>query len=295
VARVVVVGDAMLDVVTRPTTALAPTSDTPAHTRVGRGGSGANLAVALARAGHEVHYVAAVGRDAPGRIVHDELARAGVTARLEEVDGATGVVVAVVAADGQRAMLTDRGVNPLLSSAHVREVLRHPFDHLHVSGYTILDAATRAVGADALGLARAAGSSSSVDLCSVAPLMRVTPRVFLESAADATELFANEEEALALSDAATLEAGLDDLAQRFAEVVVTRGAAGAVVRRGAEEWRAVARGARVVDTTGAGDAATGAYLASRLIGDDVPTALEHAMTAAAAVVMGLGASGQSRL
>ena len=44
--RVVVVGDAMLDVVVRPSASVAPTSDTPSRVRVGRGGAAANLAVA---------------------------------------------------------------------------------------------------------------------------------------------------------------------------------------------------------------------------------------------------------
>ena len=294
-ARVIVIGDAMLDVVTRPVEEIAATSDTAARVRVGRGGSGANLALALAEGGHDVHYVAAVGRDAPGRIFRDELERAGVTALLEEFDGPTGVVVAVVAADGQRAMLTDRGVNPLLSRAHVQSVLGADFDHLHVSGYTFLDDATRAVGEDALSRAVATGSPSSVDVCSVGPLRRVSSSVFLAAVVDATELFANEEEAKAVTGAATLADALEDLAGRFAEVVVTRGRDGAVARRGAREWRAAAAGGHVVDTTGAGDAATGAYLASRLAGDEVDAALSCAMTAAAAAVGGLGAGGQSRL
>ena len=68
--RVVVVGDAMLDVVVRPSASVAPTSDTPSRVRVGRGGAAANLAVAIASAdpGLEVVYVAAVGDDAAGEL-----------------------------------------------------------------------------------------------------------------------------------------------------------------------------------------------------------------------------------
>ena len=294
-ARVVVVGDVMLDVVTRPTEPVAPTSDTDARTRVGRGGSGANLAVALAGAGHDVTYVGAVGTDAAGRIVVEELARAGVVARLEEHDGATGVVVALVAADGQRAMLTDRGVNPLLSAAHVARVLDEGFDHLHVSGYTLLDDATRARGVLALAHPGAPGSTRSVDVCSLAPLSRVTPSVFLGAARGATYLLANEEEALAVAGAADLAGALAVLSARFEEVVVTLGGRGALARRGAREWRARALDVAVSDTTGAGDAATGAYLGARFDGGDVDAALAAAMAAAAEVVAGLGSGGQSRL
>ncbi len=286
--RAVVVGDVMLDVVTRPSTTIAPTSDTPARARVGRGGSGANLAVALAGAGVEVTYVGAAGRDAAAAIFIDDLVGHGLRVRLEEVDAPTGVVVAIVAPDGQRAMMTDRGANPRLSIEHVAAVLDEPFDHLHVSGYTVLDDDTRAVARDALSLARARGSSTSVDVCSVAPLRAVGPASFLGATAGADSLFANEEEALALSGRADLDGALHMLAALFDEVVVTRGADGASARRHDREWRVGAASVEVIDTTGAGDAATGAYLAASLTGRDPEEALSAAMAAAAKVVAELG-------
>jgi len=36
--RIVVIGDVMLDVIVQPTSPVAPTSDTPANVRLGRGG-----------------------------------------------------------------------------------------------------------------------------------------------------------------------------------------------------------------------------------------------------------------
>ncbi len=76
--------------------------------------------------------------------------------------------------------------------------------------------------------------------------------------------------------------------------MVTLGADGAVARAGGVLYRASARGGEVLDTTGAGDAATGAYLAARLSGAPVGEALDVAMLAASEVVTALGADGQSR-
>ena len=281
----------MFDVVTRPLETVAPTSDTSARIRAGRGGSGANIAVAVAATGHDVLYVGVVGDDAVGRLVIEDLEHAGVRHCLQVVSGSTGVVVAIVAPDGQRAMLTDRGVNAELQLAHVVAALGEPFEHLHVSGYTLLDERTRAIGEAALARARVEGWRTSVDVCSVAPLRQVTPRAFLRAAALATMLFANEEEALALSEVDDAEQALAALAARFDELVVTRGGAGVVARRGEKEWSEPPHDTDVLDTTGAGDAATGAYLGARLSGDDVPTSLERAMAAAATVVRGLGARG----
>ena len=141
--RILVIGDVMLDVVVKPMTAVAPTSDTPARVRLSRGGSAANMSVALALTGHHVTFLGASGNDVAAQLFEESLREAGVRAALERVDAPTGVVVAMVGDDAQRAMLTDRGANPMLTMDHVLTQLERPFDHLHVSGYTFLDPTTR--------------------------------------------------------------------------------------------------------------------------------------------------------
>ena len=291
--RVLVIGDVMLDVIVKPHAAINPSSDTPASVRILRGGSGANLAVALALGGHDVTYVGACGDDIMAQIFVDDLIDSGVRAALEKGVAPTGVVVSLVGADAQRAMLSDRGANSSLSSDHVRHQLEEPFDHLHVSGYTMLDEHSRAVGVEALRRAATLGATTSIDVCSIGPLRIMTPQVFLDCAAGATFLFANEEESLALTGSPDAVSALDHLALEFGEVVVTRGVNGALARNDARHFEVTSLSEDVSDTTGAGDAATGAYLAVRLDGGTVDVALREAMKAASIVVRGLGARGQS--
>jgi sugar/nucleoside kinase (ribokinase family) len=293
--RVIVVGDVMLDVVVKPDTEIAPTSDTPSRVRLNRGGAAANMAEALAREGHHVTYVGACGDDLAAQLFEETLHRAGIDVALERLGEPTGVVVAVVDAEGQRAMMTDRGANSKLGYAHVLESLTQPFDHLHVSGYTLLDPLTIGVGRDALARANEMGRSTSVDVCSVAPLIALTPAVFMEAARGAGTLFANEEEALALSGASTVDAAIERLSHDFAEIVVTRGEFGVQARKGGADYHAASLSDQIIDTTGAGDAATGAYLAVRLGEGTIDQALEAAMSAASLVVRGLGSRGQSRI
>ena len=292
-SRVALIGDVVLDVAVVALGPVAPTSDTPADIRLGRGGSSANIATHLAARGHEVTFIGAIGDDAAGHLVRDELAAAGVRARLAEVAAPTGVVVALVDADGQRAMRTRRGAASGLLAEHVAAVLGEEVDHLHVSGYTLVDPATRAVGAAALRAQAAVGVSTSVDVCTLAPWRAAGADAFLAASAGAGLLFANEEEAELIGDG-PLEAALAALAARYPEVVVTRGAQGAVARRGAEEARAAARATRVVDTTGAGDAATAGYLDARLRGQSLVACLEAAAEEAARVVAVVGPGTQSR-
>ena len=294
VTSVAVVGDVVLDVVVRVRTPLAATSDTPAETVVGRGGSGANLAVALADAGCAVTFVGAAGRDGAARLVEDDLARHGVRAHLLRAGATTGTVVALVDEYGQRAMLTHRGANGALRADAVTAALADDVTHLHVSGYTVLDGRTRATAATLLARARDAGWSTSVDVCSVAPLRELGSEAFVAATRATSMLFANAEEAAALAGRDDLDGALDALAEVYGEVLVTRGPEGAAAVRGPERAVARARATTVVDTTGAGDAASGAYLAARLAGDPLAVALEAAMAAAARVVGGLGAVPYSR-
>jgi sugar/nucleoside kinase (ribokinase family) len=288
-----VIGDVMLDVVVKPDVDIAPTSDTPSRVRLGRGGSAANMAEVLLRAGHHVTYVGACGDDVGARLFETTLRELGADVVLQRTDETTGVVVAVVAADGQRAMMTDRGANSRLDTAHVERQLERPFHHLHVSGYTLLDPKTTAVGCLALETARELGRSSSVDVCSVAPLLAMTPARFLEASRGASMLFANEEEALALTGSTDVAEAVRRLSLDFDEVIVTLGEHGARARRGGVDYSATSSSADVVDTTGAGDAATGAYLSERLRDGSVNEALDIAMNAASDVVRGLGSRGQS--
>jgi sugar/nucleoside kinase (ribokinase family) len=201
------------------------------------------------------------------------------------------VVVALVDADAQRSMMTSRGANRQLTEAFVLSHLRLPLDHLHVSGYTLLDDASRRAGSAALEWARGVGCRASVDVCSVGPLLNVSAGVFLEAAQGASTLFANEEEAMELSDTEVASDALEVLALRFEEVVITLGVFGAAARRGDEVARVTSHVEEVIDTTGAGDAATGAYLAARLVGRTMSESLSDAMAASAVVVRGLGSRG----
>ena len=290
-SRILVVGDVMMDVVVRPHEAVAPTSDTPSSVRVARGGSAANVAVALARRvpDAEVVFVGCAGSDATAEWARSSLEESGVIARFQRVEGVTGVVVSLVAPDGQRAMMTDRGANPRL---RVSDVVSEFGDlrHLHVSGYQILDPATRGDVPNLLAQARRARATTSLDVCSLAPLLAAGVQIFSPSLAHTDYLFANEEEALALSGASSIDRALDVLASRVRVVVITRGSRGALARDGEHVALASSVASTVVDTTGAGDAATGVFLGSHLTGHSVQMALDEAMQYAAGVVTRLGAT-----
>jgi ribokinase len=264
VSGIVVLGDVMVDVVTRLSVPLAPGSDAPALIRLHGGGSAANTAAWLAQAGAEPVLVGRVGDDERGRGARDELRAAGVDARLvADPDLPTGTCVVIVGPDGERTMAPDAGANDGLSDADLSDDVLGAAGHLHVAGYALLRPGSRPAARAAISRALEHGMPVSVDPSSAALL---SPE-FLDHAAGAGLLLPNADEARMLSGEGDPERAARALATRFGEVVVTLGADGALWTDGRESVRADPVPVEAaVDSTGAGDAFAAGLLAARLDG-----------------------------
>ncbi|MCP3756661.1 PfkB family carbohydrate kinase [Streptomyces sp. TBY4] len=297
-----VVGDVVTDVVAVHAEPLAPGTDTPARIRTLPGGAGANAACWAARAGGpEVRLLARVGADSAGW--HERaLLDAGVRPELvvDPVEP-TGTVVALVGEDAERTFLTDSGASLRLSPADWEPGLLDGVAHLHLSGYLFFADPSRELARVALRAARARNVPVSVDPASAGFLAALGPQRFLAAAAGVGVLLPNEDEALLLTGtrgaagvagtarAAAVARAAAELSLRVPLVVVTRGRAGALV---AEDGRVTAEvaaeSAEAVDSTGAGDAFTGAFLAARLAGAGPERAAGAGCRAAALAVTRLG-------
>jgi ribokinase len=282
--QVVVVGDVNSDVVAVLSGEPAPGSDRPARIRTTGGGAGANVAVHLARRGVDVLLAGCVGDDAAGAGLVAELSAEGVRTALRAVpDTATGTVVSLVEPGGERSMLADRGANLHLRADDVPVAARH----LHVSGYTLLDDGPRPAGLAALAAARAAGCTVSVDPASTGPLATAGVERWLADADGATLLLPNADEARLLTGCGDPVDAARALAGRFPLVSVSLGADGALWASEAGLVHHPALPARIVDTTGAGDAFTAGLLAAWLAEPTAdPAALLDAGLALAAAVVG---------
>jgi ribokinase len=285
---VLVVGDLATDVVAVVSGSPAPGSDRPATIRTRGGGAGANVAVHLARLGVPVVLAGCTGDDAAGRALADEVAAAGVRPALRTVPGAaTGTVVSLVEPGGQRSMLADRGANLALRPADLPALTAG--DHLHLSGYALLDPGPRPAALAALAGAAAAGCTVSVDPASTGPLRGYGTGRWLADTAGATLLLPNAEEAVLLTGCAGPEEAARALAARHPVVAVSLGADGALWAAGREVVHRAAHPARVLDTTGAGDAFAAGLLHAWLAGRPPAEALDAGLALAATVVSRAGA------
>jgi ribokinase len=272
---VVVFGSINLDLVTR-----VPRLPSPGETLIGSGfasypgGKGANQALAAARAGAVVRMYGAVGRDAAATSAL-ALLRAGSidVAGIRAVDAATGCATILVDDAGENAIVVVPGANERVDPDAVPDAVLG-------AGTVLLLQHEVPSSANAALVARAARAGTRIVLnaAPARPLNRkllamiATLIVNVSEAAALAPLFGWPAEAGAFAAAAA--AAIDGL-----EVVVTRGAAGAISVRGHDRIHVPAPNVEVIDTTGAGDAFVGAFAAALDAGDDRPRALSIAIAA----------------
>ncbi|MEU7580621.1 PfkB family carbohydrate kinase [Streptomyces sp. NPDC041068] len=265
-----VVGDVVTDIVARHRTALVTGTDTAAEIRTVPGGAGANVACWAAYWGcADVALLGRVGADAAAWH-EDALTRAGVRPRLVvDPTAPTGTVICLVdgAAAAERTFLTDNGASLRLSPADWSPDLLDGVALLHLSGYLFFAEPGRAAARTALAAARTRGVPVSVDPASAGFLAESGAERFLSAVDGVETLLPSRDEAELLTGLPDPADAASKLSRRFPSVVVTSGAEGAwVARNGEVLGRAPAPPARVRDSTGAGDAFTGAFLAARLDG-----------------------------
>ncbi len=285
---VVVVGDVGLDVITRPTGEIQWHSDTPSAVTLVPGGAGGNSASWLAGLGASVTLVARVGADAAGSTCRRELEGSGVTCAFA-VDPTlpTCMVVILLDAHGDRTMFPDRGANKAFSVDDVDLAsLGLPADgprpHLHLSGYVLFDAGSRAAGLESLRQARELGWSTSVDPQSPALIEREGAGTFLSWVSGVDLLLPNESEVAALG-------GMGKILEHASEVVATYGAAGARWVGRSVDVSTEAPHVENVDATGCGDAFNAGLLSAWLRGEDRASALRSGVAAGSAAAARVGA------
>jgi sugar/nucleoside kinase (ribokinase family) len=288
------VGDVLTDVLVRTPRPPTHGGDTRAAIDVRPGGSGANQAAWLASgsplAEVDVHLIGRVGDDPFGQFNRADLTRHGVRAHLAvDPAHATGLVVVLVTADGERTMLTDRGASRHMQPDDVPRTLFRPGSHFHLSGYVLLDEPTRLAALHALDLAHQAGMTVSVDPVAATLVDEVGAERFLAWTHGARLCTPNLDEAQALVGAGEPEVLAARLAEHYGEVALKLGAAGALWQRAGEKAIfAPAERVTVVDTTGAGDAFCAGFLSAWLRGEPPAAALHSGTRTAARAVSQVG-------
>lgn len=287
--RVLVIGDVMTDVIVTPEGPLVRGSDRRAAIVTRPGGSGANQAVWLGAMGTRVSFAARVGaKDKPhleayfkGHHVDPVL--------VADPAKPSGMLVTIIDPDGERSFLTDRGANLALSHSDMPVWLLDDSRVVVISGYSLFAEQPREAVRWMVEEARERGIDIVVDAASVAFLAEVGAEQFLAWTRGFSTLFANAEEARALSGVETLEDQVRVLGANYERVVVKLGPRGAAIGdRDGIRLILPAEQVRVVDTTGAGDAFAAGFLAAELGGANEEEALRRGISAGAIAVGKVG-------
>lgn len=264
---VVVVGSINMDVVARVSRIPGPGETVLAtDSSRGGGGKGANQVVAAARAGGvQTAFVGAVGDDGDGASLRRALEADGIdTTGMETVALPTGTALISVADDGENAIVVIPGANrsvAALSSTQRRLVEEADVvvAQLEIPVSGVLEAAS-------------ARKTDAVFVLNAAPSAPLTDPVTAERLLAATDvLVVNEHELGDIAgaiDAALrndVDRAVEALAARVPALVVTFGAAGALIAVGTERRSIPAFAVEAIDTTGAGDTYCG-VLAAHLSG-----------------------------
>jgi ribokinase len=293
-AAIVAVGDLVWDVLVKPDGMLLPGGDTTGQIQLAPGGSAANVAAWIARCGMPAGFVGAVGRDVFGDLIVESLAAEGVQMHIHRTAARdTGVILALIDRAGQRSHVTNQGADFQLLPEDLPEEALRAARHVHITAWSLFTDPPRAAAIRAAQLAKAAGATVSFDPASYQMIREMGHDRFARATAGLAVdiLFPNRDEGEALTGERAPDAIARELRATYpgAVVALKLDSEGCFVAADGHARHYPAPVAKVVDTTGAGDAFDGAFLARYLRDGDFARAAELANSVGGWVVARDGA------
>ncbi|MBX9701262.1 MAG: adenosine kinase [Acetobacteraceae bacterium] len=305
------IGNAIVDVLSRAEDAFLDAHDLPkggmrligpedaerlyAEMRAGvesSGGSAANTCAVAALLGARVGFLGKVADDQLGQVFAHDIRAAGVTyptAPLSAATAPTARCLILVTPDGQRTMNTFLGACVHFSAADVDEALIAAAAVTYLEGYLFDPPAAQSAFFQASRAAHQAGRQVAITLSDPFCVQRHRQafRRFVREEADI--LFANEAEICALYETDDFGKAAALVRQDVALAALTRSEHGSVVVTEEAMHPVAAQPARVLDTTGAGDAYAAGFLAALTRGLALPECGRWGSVAAAQVISQFGA------
>lgn len=253
----------------------------------GGGGKGANQAVAAARAGAKVSFIARVGNDALGKAGVQRLTAEGINTKYIFQDNgvATGVAFIVVDERGENSIVVASGANAKLSSSDIEEA------HSELSSADVLLVQLESPIETIHSAIKKSHEKGAIVILNPAPAQVLSAKILR----DIDVITPNKVEAemitgIKVSD----EESLQSIVLKFFEsgvknVIITLGSKGIYV--GCSESMKMIPAYKVcpVDSTGAGDIFSGSLAAFLAEGMSMENAVKMAAASASISVTRLGA------
>lgn len=220
------------------------------------GGSAANTIHGLAKLGVETAYIGKIGNDDIGRFFKKDMEKSSARTILYNSLTDTGKAMALVSPDSERTFATYLGAAVELSEEDITSDIFKGFDFFYMEGYlinnfTLFDKALR--------LAKSHGMRTCVDLASFNIVEQYKENLISEIKSFVDIVFANEEEAKALTGKEPDEA-LEEIAAMCDIAIVKNGPRGSLIKTGNQKFTIQANTVKSIDTTGAGDLYASGFL-----------------------------------
>ena len=280
-AKIVVVGSLFMEHTARVAKLPDPGENVQAKEYLKNGGGkGFNQAIAASRFTQDIAMIGCVGQDPNGDMLIEALRSQGVDVRaILRSNQHTGTNLISVADSGKSTIVSNAGANEDLSVDDI-----HRFKELIETAKLLvlqLESPLPTIRA-AIEIAHQAN---------VPILLNPTPAQALdaETLSQITYITPNERELLKLTNAIEQSKGATTLRQMGVQhVIVTLGERGSVLKMEGKDARVDTFKVKVVDTTAAGDAFSGALAAQLVLGKDILEAMKIANATGALTTTKLG-------
>jgi ribokinase len=254
------------------------------------GGVGANCALAIAPWGINVVLLGCVGQDRFGDHLLDTLRKTGMDIRGVQRSSLslTGILYINVTPDGQRTFFGSRGANQFMRAPDVPAGSLLSSDAAHLVGYSFLNPGPEKIARQILRQFHSRRKWVSLDV-GMEPSKRI-PGKILRLLHQLDLLFVSNDEAAILTGRSNPRESFLQLGRAGAkEIVMKIGKRGCLVSDEGILREVPSFAVRAVDSTGAGDAFTAAFLQARLRGWSTFEAALAANAAGAAAAARVGA------
>jgi fructokinase len=246
------------------------------------GGAPANVLACLSRLGRSTAFIGKVGADQFGRSLRAVLDQIGVATQGLIMTDACHTTLAFVhlneQGDRSFSFYRNPGADMLLESGEITYGLIDDCRIFHFGSVSMTADPARQATLAAVRYAKDQGKLVSYDpnlRLMLWPSAEIAKSMILQAMHWADLLKISEEELLFLTGETDLSRGADQLRQQFdlQLILITLGARGAYARNQNVEAWSPAYDVKTIDTTGAGDAFTGAFLYQLLLSGKKPQSL----------------------